>query len=102
MKFPSSLIIGPHQYKIVDFAPGEAEAQHLNGRIVHQSLKIELDNTMAVSLKAETLLHEAFHGIWRFCNLPKRGEETVVTTLSPAFLLFCRANPGMKGVLFPP
>ncbi len=100
MKFPDHLIIGPHRYEVTPFAPGEAEAQHLNGRIIHQLLRIELDDTQAPGLKVETLLHEGLHGVWRERNLPRKGEEAIVTTLAPAILSFIKDNPGLiKAIL---
>lgn len=100
MKFPDYLVIGPHRYVVTTFSKGVAEALHLNGRIVHQDLKIELDDTMAPSLRAETLIHEGLHGIWRIVDLPRKGEEGIVTRLAPALISFCRDNPGIKSLLF--
>lgn len=95
LALPDRMRIGPFEYRIKKFTPGEAESRGLFGE--HSSLEqtIFIRETMPSAIKAvDTLLHEALHAIfWAYNVDDSDKEERTVATLSTGLTALYRDNP---------
>lgn len=67
----------------------------LLGRIFFSTRSIVADDSQDGAELADTLLHEAMHGIWNQRKLgPRVREERAVTELSSGLVCLFRDNPG--------
>lgn len=95
---PTEIRIGPfvHQVKPMDLI--KSVSLNRIGEYDTLNLSIEILEQMPAQRKAETLLHELFHGLWHVTGLRNdedggEREEHSVTMLSMAMAQVIRDNP---------
>ncbi|MBA3580613.1 MAG: hypothetical protein H0W42_11575 [Gemmatimonadaceae bacterium] len=106
MTIPSSLVLGPHLYK-VDCSHDTAlrlRADQRRGDSHADSLLIRLDPDCPHTIAAETLLHELLHMCWNQAAVNdiegvEPHEEKIVAALSPLILELLRRNPDLADYL---
>lgn len=108
MKLPDAIKIGPHYYT-VDTDPAAIhyesfkEGQPLDGHIVHDQLKITVNDDNAATYRADVLLHEVLHGVIvamaRKEDIGVHQEEHFVRSLSTMLLGVMRDNPDFVNFL---
>lgn len=99
MSFPTVLTIGPYRYTVDKGVP---KKKTVVGNHRSRKSQILVRKGMSPDNDADTLLHEALHGMFHATGLnttveavDKDLEELIVKTLSPILLLFLRQNPGI-------
>lgn len=93
---PTQLQIGNHRYTVTAGTIDNA-GEFLYGRTLARSTLIEVDNTVSLSQRRDTLLHEVLHAI--FADTPTgmldEDEERITRHLTPGLLAVLRANPDL-------
>jgi hypothetical protein len=98
MQMPSSVRIGPLDYKITPMEPMEGTKFGNFGWFHSYSQTISYRNDVAEQQKAHILMHEMLHGIWYTADLADEGEsrdveESYVTKLAQPLCDLIRNNP---------
>lgn len=95
---PRTVKVGPHTYELRcdKRARADLAKKHLVGEADTSALVIRLDDRLAESALAETLLHEVLHCIWDQTPLRVMDddlEESIVSAFAPPLLDVLRSNP---------
>lgn len=78
----------------------ESDGAYLYGSIMHTSLMIQVDKELHPIPKAQTLLHEALHGIFHYTGyIDVDNEEQIVQMLGCQLPKFLRDNPELVKLL---
>jgi hypothetical protein len=94
VRIPESVIVGPHEYKVVMVPDGVLVDASQAGHCSPLRLVIAIDVGQEPSQMADTLLHELTHAMLATLDLGD-DEERVALVLGPALLSLLRANPGL-------
>lgn len=94
MRLPRSLKVGPHRYKIVVDHHGLMEGSAV-GHCNADRLVIGIDPRIALGQQADTLLHEALHGLLAAVKLEDDTEEAICLVLSPGLMSLFADNPAL-------
>jgi hypothetical protein len=99
---PSSVRIGPFEHSIRPMGLVKSVSMNRIGEYDTLNLAIEILEEMPAARRAETLLHELFHGLWHVSGLRNdidEDEEHAVTVLSLAMAGLIRDNPELVAYL---
>lgn len=95
--WPKTVRIGAVDWKIVIATepPRVLESRSYFGAAESARLVITIEANLALPRAIETFMHELLHACFRDRGFPDRGEEAVVTCLSPSLLCLWRDNPDL-------
>ena len=95
---PAALTVGGRVYEVRRDADTSKRVRDsgYRGQTFTEHLLIEMDGTMPLTLKQETLLHEVMHCAWDVVGLGKtigsEDEEKAIKSLAPVILQVLRQN----------
>jgi hypothetical protein len=92
----SKLFISPFTYQVI-FDDTLEELTGNEGNTSTSQQIIIVDSSKALDRQADTLFHEASHGIWNQTILGNKfyddQEELVISQMTPRYIAFIRDNP---------
>lgn len=106
LRFPATILIGPHHYDLDISQAGINEERvlcgagaDLIGHIRYATNAIKIDPTLHPDRLLEVVLHESLHGICHSAGFSPDNEEEITTILAQGLLRFFRDNPALMKVL---
>ena len=92
---PTSVIVGPHTYKVVTVPDGILNGAGRVGQTCAMTGVIAIDNEQSRSQMADTVIHELVHAVLNVTDLDNEIEERVCLALGPGLLGVLRDNPAL-------
>lgn len=104
-KLPATLSIGAHAFTVdtSEDVRQRLEEDGSRGDTRSDRALIQIASTLAPTVQAEVIVHEALHAAWAQTSLRLRFEhdqqEEIITALAPLVLGLVRSNPDLVAFL---
>lgn len=95
MKLPRYVTVGHMKVRMTALSVLEAQERGIDGWFDYENARIDVADSLAPSVKAETALHEVLHAICYVAKMEitEEDEERFVNRITPFLLQFLRDNP---------